>query len=187
MKKPTSKPKGKPEAEAAVTLSEVVTAVDPLDAHLIRARLAMSFDHQASYLRRLVSDQVDVKEITDRPGLLACHKARQALKQARISTEAKGTEARADAVAFQKAVVEVERELIAIVLPEEERLRALQAGWDSIRDAEREKKVEAEKQRIADLVTNATKERDAEIERLRKLLDRKPQAKPNERNTRKAK
>ncbi|MFX8160626.1 hypothetical protein ABTL01_19900, partial [Acinetobacter baumannii] len=73
------------------------------------------------------------------------------LANARIAISKAGKEARDDATKFSKAVIEEEKRLIAIIEPEEDRLRGLRDAWDAEREREKLANAEAEKRRIATL------------------------------------
>lgn len=69
---------------------------------------------------------VFVTDIGDKEQLSIVKKTRILLRDARIDIEKKGKELRGDALAFQKAVIAREKELIAIIEPEEARLAAIE-------------------------------------------------------------
>jgi hypothetical protein len=71
------------------------------------------------------------------------------LKNTRVDIQKAGKEARDDATKFSKAVIAKEKELVDMIQPEEGRLQSLQDAWDAAREAERQAKVEAERQRVA--------------------------------------
>lgn len=108
-----------------------------------RAELALNFDAIKSQALELVKDSARIVKITDKAGYQECHAARMRLRDARVSVEKTGKEARDDANKFAKSVIAKENELIAIMEPEEKRLAELQKAVDD--EAER---VKAEKARI---------------------------------------
>jgi acetolactate synthase small subunit len=55
-------------------------------------------------------------------------------------------------------VIAAEKELVAVIEPEESRLQALQDAWDAAREAERQAKIRAEQERV-----EAIQKRIAEI------------------------
>jgi len=69
---------------------------------------------------------VKVTDPTDKKQLEEVKKNRLMLRDARVNITKKGKELREDAVKFQKAVIEKEKELIAIIEPEENRLKEVE-------------------------------------------------------------
>lgn len=123
-----------------------------------RAAVALgSAEHEAK-LKELAAKNADIVEIKNGAGRDQCHSAMMVLANARVTITKSGKEAREDATKFSKAVIEEEKRLIAIIEPEESRLRGLRDEWDAERERERQAKAEAEKARIAGL-----QERIAEI------------------------
>ncbi|MEM5429373.1 hypothetical protein [Cupriavidus oxalaticus] len=116
-----------------------------------RAAVALgSADHEAK-LKELAAKHADIVEIKNPAGREQCHGAMMVLANARIAITKAGKEARDDATKFSKAVIEEEKRLIAIIEPEESRLRTMRDDWDAEREREKQAKAEAERQRIADL------------------------------------
>ncbi len=70
--------------------------------------------------------KITVDNFADRRQLTVVKEARIMLKKARVQIEKKGKELRDDAIKFQKAVIQRERELIAIIAPEETRLEGIE-------------------------------------------------------------
>ena len=71
-----------------------------------------------------------IKGIDDKEGYEAVHKARMDLVKTRGDVKRTGKELRAEANAFSKAVIEKEKELLKIIVPVEEDLKAKQAKID---------------------------------------------------------
>jgi hypothetical protein len=123
-----------------------------------RAAVALcSAEHEAK-LKELAAKNADIVEIKNGAGRDQCHAAMMVLANARVTITKSGKEAREDATKFSKAVIEEEKRLIAIIEPEEARLRGLRDDWDQAREREKEAKAAAERNRIA-----ALQERIAEI------------------------
>lgn len=114
-----------------------------------RAKKALSFVERKAELAELATKSQRIVEITNPAGYQECHAARMVLKNTRVDIQKAGKEAREDATKFSKAVIAKEKELVDMIQPEEDRLQALQAEWDAAREAERQAKVEAERQRVA--------------------------------------
>lgn len=116
-----------------------------------RAAVALgSAEHEAK-LKELAAKHADIVEIKNPAGREQCHGAMMVLANARIAITKAGKEARDDATKFSKAVIEEEKRLIAIIEPEESRLRTMRDDWDAEREREKQAKAEAEKRRIAAL------------------------------------
>lgn len=86
------------------------------------------FDPTVADLQKLVAvtSQVVVTDIDDKGQLEAVKKNRISLRDARVAITKRGKELREDALKFQKAVIAKEKELIAIIEPEEDRLKAIE-------------------------------------------------------------
>ena len=105
-------------------------------------------------LRALVAETetLTLTDVTDEAQVKIIKEKRIALRDARLSLNEIGKGMRADALAFQKGVIAKEKELIAIVEPEEERLQALEdkaKGYREMQD--RLAMLPERKQKILDL------------------------------------
>lgn len=81
------------------------------------------------------------------------HDHRIALRDARVELQKIGKSLRADALTFQKTVISKEKELVAIVEPEEKRLKDLEEEAKRIEERKkREELIPKRKQRIIELV-----------------------------------
>lgn len=69
---------------------------------------------------------VKSKKIDSSYGLDTVKESRVIIRDVRIAITKKGKELREDAVAFQKAVIAKEKELVEIITPEEDRLKAIE-------------------------------------------------------------
>lgn len=72
------------------------------------------------------SRKLEVKDLGDKATLALVHDYRMELKAARVTIEKSGKAIREDALKFQKAVIAKERELIALIEPEELRLEQIE-------------------------------------------------------------
>lgn len=81
------------------------------------------FDPTSAELQAMVATS---KAITEKSEPSVIREMRLQLKTARVNISKKGKELREEAIAFQKAVIGKEKELIAIIEPEEERLLAIE-------------------------------------------------------------
>ena len=125
-------------------MPDTTTQLAPID----RAKGALGFDAARTELQTLADQSKGITEITNKAGYEQCHAARMALKNRRIAIQRLGKDAREDAQAYSKAVIGVEKELVAIIESEEGRLAAMQEEWDTARQREREAAERAEAERI---------------------------------------
>jgi hypothetical protein len=110
---------------------------------------ALAFADTKEKLTALAASSVRIVEITNKAGYQECHAARMALKTARVEIEKRGKDARADALAIQKAIIAKEKELVGLIEPEEQRLKELQDAVDQEEARQKAAAEEAERQRIA--------------------------------------
>lgn len=123
-----------------------------------RAALALGSEKARAELAALVVKSKDVLAINSSAGREEAHSFAMALVKARTTITKLGKDAREDATKFSKAILEEERDLVAITEPEEKRLLALRDSWDAKVAAEKEAKAAAERARIT-----AIRERIASI------------------------
>jgi len=113
-----------------------------------RASVALAAPKHEQELRALVQKSVDIVEIKNKDAREQCHSALMALRTARTNIKSIGEAARADATAFQKAVIAEAARLTAITEAEETRLQTLRDAWDEKVRAEKAEtaRIEAERQ-----------------------------------------
>lgn len=122
------------------------TALAPID----RARLALNItEERLAELRAIAAKSAGIVKITNPDGYKECHAARMALKNLRLEIERAGETARADAQAYAKAVIAGQKQLLAEIEPEEQRLKAIQDAEDARAEEVKRKAREAESARIA--------------------------------------
>jgi hypothetical protein len=114
-----------------------------------RAAKALGSAENEAVLAEMVKNSAAIIEIKNADGRTQCHSAYMTLKNRRTAIRGVGKEARDDATKFSKAVIAEEDRLVAIIEPEEIRLRCLRDKWDADREAERVAKEQAEANRIA--------------------------------------
>jgi hypothetical protein len=90
------------------------------------------FDPTQAELAKMVTTSKSITELSDP---LEIREMRLSLKNARVTITKKGKELREEAIAYQKAIIAKEKELIGIIEPEEERL----AGIEELAKALKEK------------------------------------------------
>jgi DNA repair exonuclease SbcCD ATPase subunit len=123
------------------------TALTPV----ARASIALGAAEHEKKLIELAKQSTSIVKITNADGYQQCHSARMTLKSERIALEKLGKAARDDATKFSKAVIAEEDRLIQLIAPEEKRLAKIQEDWDAAIKAEKEAKIQAEMQRVADI------------------------------------
>lgn len=121
-----------------------------------RAAIAMESTATERYLTELATAHTSITEAKDKAGRNQAHRAAMQLMQARLAVEKTADDAKADAKRFVAGINAECTRLVAIVKPEEVRLKGVRDEWDSeqarIKEAESEakrKRIEALNQRIA--------------------------------------
>lgn len=123
------------------------------------------FDPTVEELNKMVvaSKKVTVTDIDDKAQIQVVRENRIALKSARVAITKRGKEMREEANAFQKAVIAKEKELVAIIEPEELRLEAIE---DEVKEkqlrAERELLLPSRKEELAK-IGDSVEVTDAEL------------------------
>lgn len=134
------------ESQAVAQAAELVPSTAVTLAQ--RAAVALGESANAAKLRDLVSKSAGIVAVTNQDGREEAHRAGMVLLKTRTSIAAKGKAAREDATAFSKSVIALEKELIAIVEPEENRVLALRDAFDVRLAEEKAAKAAAERARI---------------------------------------
>ena len=116
-----------------------------------RAAQALAITQTEDQLRELAQASTSITTITNPAGLDQVHGARMVLKNTRIEIEKKGKAAREDANAFSKAVIAKEKELIAIIQPEEARLQSIQDAYEAEQKRIKDEAIAREQKRVADI------------------------------------
>ena len=100
------------------------------------------FDPTVAELTKVAEEsrKIVVTDFDDPKQIEAVHAKRIELKKTRVSIEKRGKELREDAIKFSKAVIAKEKELVAIIEPEEIRL-------DQLEDAAKQNAIEKERLR----------------------------------------
>jgi hypothetical protein len=94
----------------------------------MEASTPIQFDPTVEELNKMVEVTKDITatDLKDKAQLKVVREARIALKNARVTISKKGKEMRDGALAYQRAVIAKENELIGIISPEEERLESIE-------------------------------------------------------------
>ena len=116
-----------------------------------RAAVALESSKAAAELQALAESSKGITAITNRAGREECHSAAMAATKARTGIVQAGKAARDDANQFSKAVIAEEARLVAIIQPEESRLKALRDEWDAEAAREKAGKAEAERLRVLEI------------------------------------
>ena len=128
-----------------------------------RASVALKSPAAEKALRALVAGTIDIVAPTNRAGREQCHAAAMAALKARTEIVSAGKAARADATAFSKAVIAEEARLVAIIEPEEKRLRDLRDAWDAEQERIKHEKERAEKARVDSILARIDEIREAPV------------------------
>lgn len=126
-----------------------------------RSAVALGESANVAKLRELAAQSASILDVTNADGRKEAHRAGMVLRETRTSITAAGKSAREDAVAFGKAVIALEKDLIAVIQPEEDRVLALRDKFDAQLATEKAAKIAAERAR--------TERIEADIERLREI------------------
>jgi hypothetical protein len=119
-----------------------------------RAAVALDSAKHRQNLAELVKKSTGIVAVLNSDAREEAHRAGMVLKNTRVAIQKRGKEAREDATAFSKAVIAEEKALIDMIEPEETRVLGLRDKWDADREAERQAKIEAERQRITAIRVN---------------------------------
>ncbi len=112
-----------------------------------RAAVAIGESANAAKLRELASQSAGILVVTNPDGRTEAHRAGMLLARTRTNITTAGKAAREDATAFSKAVIALEKDLVAIIEPEEKRVLALRDAFDEQLAAEKAAKIAAERAR----------------------------------------
>lgn len=99
-------------------------------APIARAAIALESSKTEQHLLALATKHASITVVKDKAGREQAHGAYIEVMRARTAVEKAAKEAREDATKFSKAVIEEAKRLVAIVEPEEARLRAARDVWD---------------------------------------------------------
>ncbi len=116
-----------------------------------RAAVALQSDKARAELTALAAASQSITAPTNPAGRAECHAAAMAAAGARIAIAKAGKDARDDATQFSKAVIAEEARLIAIIQPEETRLKALRDAYDAEQARIKAEKAEAERLRVLEI------------------------------------
>lgn len=128
-----------------------MTATNPTEqtALTLPERVAVALGDTANVikLRELAAQSAGIVTVTNPDGREEAHRAGMVLRTTRTNITNKGKAAREAATAFSKAVIAMEKDLIALIQPEEDRVLALRDKFDEQLAAEKAAKIAAERAR----------------------------------------
>lgn len=113
-----------------------------------RAALALQSSKTEQHLLALATKHAGITLVVDKAGREQAHGAAMELTRARTAVVNAAKEARDDATKFSKAVIAEEKRLIAIVEPEELRLKAVRDTWDTEQARIKREAEERERSRV---------------------------------------
>lgn len=112
--------------EVAPATDKPATELAPIE----RAALALESSKTEQHLKTLATKHASITVVKDKAGREQAHGAYIELMRARTAVDKASKEAREDATKFSKAVIAEAARLVAIVEPEELRLKAARDAWD---------------------------------------------------------
>ena len=117
------------------------------------------FNPTVAELQQLVesSRSVDIKDLKQ------VKEKRISLKNMRVVITKKGKELREDALAFQKAVIAKEKELVAIIEPEEARLQGIEDEAEKLAEMEKRKVILPARQKTLAEINDGVQVSDEEL------------------------
>ena len=129
-----------------------------------RAAVALRSSKAEAELRSLVDSSKGITAPTNKAARDECHSAAMAAAKARTAIISAGRAARDDPAKFCKAVISEEARLVAIIKPEEDRLKSLRDEFDDEQDRIKAKKAEENRARVERILSR--------IEQIKKLAIR---------------
>lgn len=119
-----------------------------------RAEQALKFSTTREQLKALAATSTSLVKVDTDDNLAAAKAAKAKLQSTRVAIEKTGKAARDDANKFGKAVIAKERELVALISPEEARLQGLIEA-EQLRREEAERAAREAEQRRAEAIRSA--------------------------------
>lgn len=113
-----------------IDIDEVQAAPKTELAPIERAALALESSKTEQHLKALATKHASITVVKDKAGREQAHGAYMEVMRARTAVDKAAKDAREDATKFSKAVIAEAARLVAIVEPEEARLKAARDAWD---------------------------------------------------------
>ena len=112
-------------------IEEVQTAPKTELAPIERAAIALESSKTEQHLKTLATKHASITVVKDNAGREQAHGAYMEVMRARTAVDKAAKDAREDATKFSKAVIAEAARLVAIVEPEEARLKEARDAWDA--------------------------------------------------------
>ena len=122
-----------------------LTTLPPAD----RAAVVLNSSKTEADLKQLATSLQAITTVNSPAGREQAHALAMTATKARVAIEKLGKAAREDATKFSKAVIAEENRLIAVIEPEETRVKGLRDAWDAAEAARKEAEAQKERDRIA--------------------------------------
>lgn len=114
-----------------------------------RAAVALGAVDYEAKIKEQVAASTDITAVIDPAGREQAHRIGMNLLKLRTGIKAVGEAARKDATDFSKAIIAKEKDLIALITPEEERVFKLRDAYDAKVEADKQAAIAKERERVA--------------------------------------
>ena len=129
-----------------------------------RAAVALGAVDFEAKIKEQVAASTDITAVIDPAGREQAHRIGMNLLKLRTGIKAVGEAARKDATDFSKAVIAKEKDLIALITPEENRVFELRDAYDTKVEAEKQAAIAKERERITAIQADIAAIHDAPLE-----------------------
>lgn len=129
-----------------------------------RAAVALGAADYEAKIKEQVAASTDITAVIDPAGREQAHRIGMNLLKLRTGIKAVGEAARKDATDFSKAVIAKEKDLIALITPEENRVFELRDAYDTKVEAEKQAAIAKERERITAIQADIAAIHDAPLE-----------------------
>ena len=133
-----------------------------------RAAVALGAVDYEAKIKEQVAASTDITAVIDPAGREQAHRIGMNLLKLRTGIKAVGEAARKDATDFSKAVIAKEKDLIALITPEENRVFELRDAYDTKVEAEKQAAIAKERERIAAIQAEIAAIHDTPLELVNK-------------------
>ena len=129
-----------------------------------RAAVALGAVDYEAKIKEQVAASTDITAVIDPAGREQAHRIGMNLLKLRTGIKAVGEAARKDATDFSKAVIAKEKDLIALITPEENRVFELRDAYDTKVEAEKQAAIARERERITAIQADIAAIHDTPLE-----------------------
>ncbi|WP_426070223.1 hypothetical protein [Janthinobacterium sp. DSP2-3-3] len=129
-----------------------------------RAAVALGAVDYEAKIKEQVAASTDITAVIDPAGREQAHRIGMNLLRLRTGIKAVGEAARKDATDFSKAVIAKEKDLIALITPEENRVFELRDAYDTKVEAEKQAAIAKERERITAIQADIAAIHDTPLE-----------------------